>query len=732
MNSLTDSTVEQEASVQKDQKSGGGLGLGAKLMAAFGVCAVLTVGVSGIAWFNVGKVGDMFGQTVAHSMPNIERSLAMEVTANKLAALAEELSAASNEEQRAALYDSTVRHIDMLAVSAAALSESPAKSTIVVSIEEFRKIVEALNTAVLGRFMHNAALNRQIESVDGYDAVAAEAIPSIVTFARVKVLDVGDFMLDKIDEAKDLKDAEAGAEEMGDLLTKRLQPLQTAVGLQTAISTAIGLLNRTVNAGDADQIAKLESAYLEAVSAMANAVSRLPDGGKKPDLETVVDGLIALNDTDKGLFTTAKQRLERRVQAAALVEQKDTLLDGMSVSVRQIVENAQSEAKVDVDGALGAVADTKNVSMALGGLSVLVAFGIALVYVRGNILRRLTQMLTAMQSLAQGALETEVPNGGKDEIGDMARALEIFRSNALEARNASEQRRLDREKAAAERKQEMEALASGFEGTVSGIVTSVTDTATVVQGSAKSLSSVAESSRTETASSSDLSEEMTAAMQTVSAATEEMAASIEEIGQQVTRSVDISNKAVEEVGSTDRQIADLSKSADEIGSILNVISDIAEQTNLLALNATIEAARAGDAGKGFAVVASEVKSLASQTVRATEQIAQQIANMQSATRNAVGAVAGIGTTVSQIDDTLSAIAGAIEEQSAVTQNIAQSIAQSTGTADSMATSIERVAKGADETGGEAERLLTRADEMNALSTQLNGEIDRFLRTVRAA
>ena len=731
MSAHTETPVEQDE-VSDDKNSGGGLGLGTKLMAAFGICAILTVAASGIAWFNVGKVGNLFGHTVASSLPNIERSLGMEVTANKLAAYAEELSAARGEEERAALYGGTVQQIDVLAASAAALTDSDAKSVIVASIEEFRQIAEDLNSAVLGRFTHNATLSRQIESVDGYDAVAAEAIPSIVTFARVKVLDVGDFMLDRIDEAKDLKDAEAGAEEMGTLLTQRLQPLQAAVGLQTAISNAIGLLNRTVNAGDAEHVAKLESAYLEAVSAMANAVSRLPDGGKKPDLETVVDGLIALNDSETGLFTTAKQRLERREQAAELISRKDVVIDRMSASVRQIVEHAQGEAGKDVDGALAAVTETKNVSLALGVLSVLVALGIALVYVRGNILRRLTQMLTAMQSLAGGSLETEVPDGGKDEIGDMARALEVFRSNALEARNASEQRRVDREKAAAERKQEMEALASGFEGTVSGIVTSVTDAATVVQGSAQSLSSVAETSRNETASSSDLSEEMTASMQSVSAATEEMAASIEEIGQQVTRSVDISNRAVEEVGSTDRQIADLSKSADEIGSILSVISDIAEQTNLLALNATIEAARAGDAGKGFAVVANEVKSLASQTVRATEQITEQISNMQSATRNAVGAVAGIGTIVSQIDDTLGAIAGAVEEQSAVTQNIAQSIAQSTGTADSMATSIERVAKGADETGGEAERLLNRADEMNTLSTQLNAEIDRFLRTVRAA
>jgi len=731
MTEHTETDIEQET-VSTDERARGGLGLGAKLMAAFGVCAVLTVGVSGLAWFNVGKVGTLFGHTVEVSLPNIERSLGMEVSANRLAAYAEELGAAASEEKRAVLYGETIQQIDILSASAGELPDSDAKAVITASIEEFRNIADTLNTIVLDKFSLNTELERQVGSVDSYDAVAAEAIPSIVTFARVKVLDVGDFMLDRIDEAKDLKDAEAGAEEMGTLLTKRLQPLQAAVGLQTAISNAIGLLNRTVNAGDVDHVVKLESAYLEAVSAMANAVSRLPDGGKKPDLESVVDGLIELNDTNTGLFSNAKQRLERRAQAADLISQKDAVIDRMSVAVRQIVEEVETESQADVEGALVAVADTKNISLALGALSVLVALGIGLIYVRGNILKRLTQMLAAMQSLAGGSLETEVPDGGSDEIGDMARALEVFRSNALDARNASEQRRVDREKAAAERKQEMEALASGFEGTVSGIVTSVTDAATVVQGSAQSLSSVAETSRSETASSSGLSDEMTASMQSVSAATEEMSASIAEIGQQVTRSVDISNRAVEEVGSTDRQIADLSKSADEIGSILSVISDIAEQTNLLALNATIEAARAGDAGKGFAVVANEVKSLAGQTVRATEQIAQQISSMQSATRNAVNAVAGIGKIVSEIDNTLGAIAGAVEEQSAVTQNIAQSIAQSTGTADSMANSIERVAKGADETGGEAERLLNRAEAMNELSAQLNSEIDRFLRTVRAA
>lgn len=709
-----------------------GLGLGLKLMAAFGVCAALTVGIAVMAWLNVGKIGTKFANTVGTNLPKIERALSMEITASTLKTYAQELSTAPDENSRNTLYEGTVQQIDVLAEIAAKLPDSETKTTILEAVQEFAKISEDLNAAVLDRFAIYDRLDTQIVSIDTYEATAAEAVPSIVTFARVKVLDVGDFMLDRIDEAKDLSDAEAGAEEMGTLLTQRLQPLQHAVSLQTAISSAVGILNRSINAKTAEDVAKLESLYLDAVSAMANAVSRLPDGGKKPELEKVVDGLIALNDTNAGLFNTVKQRHALQQKAAELVRQKDATIDRLSQSVSQIMHAVQDETATDVDGALTAVTDTQNISLVLGILSVIIALAIGLFYVRGNVLRRLTEMLEAMQSLAGGALETQVPSGGKDEIGDMARALEIFRNNALEARNASEQRRVDREKAAAERKQEMETLASDFEGTISGIVSSVSGTASVVQGSAESLTSVAETSRNETVASSGLSEEMTVSMQSVSSATEQMASSIEEIGQQVTRSVDISNRAVDEVGSTDRQIADLSKSADEIGDILNVISDIAEQTNLLALNATIEAARAGDAGKGFAVVANEVKSLASQTVRATEQIAQQISNMQGATRNAVTAVAGIGKIVSEIDQTLGAIAGAVEEQSAVTQNIAQSISQTTGTADTMASSIDRVAKGADETGEEAQRLLDRAGEMNNLSTKLNSEIDRFLETVRAA
>ena len=282
-----------------------------------------------------------------------------------------------------------------------------------------------------------------------------------------------------------------------------------------------------------------------------------------------------------------------------------------------------------------------------------------------------------------------------------------------------------------EQKKAMDDLANNFEQTVSGIVQRVGEMSSIVRGAAEAMNTSASTSKSEATEAAGLSGQMNDTMQTVSSATEEMAASIGEISQQVSKSVEIAGRAVAEVSSTDRQISELSKAADEIGSILGIISDIAEQTNLLALNATIEAARAGDAGKGFAVVANEVKSLASQTVKATDQIAQQIASMQASTKGAVQAVSGIGDIVSEIDSISSAIAGAVEEQGAVTQEIARSVSECFQSSTQMSESVNRVAEASDTAGQQASQLLENAAEMTQISGSLNQEIDRFVSSVRA-
>jgi methyl-accepting chemotaxis protein len=221
-------------------------------------------------------------------------------------------------------------------------------------------------------------------------------------------------------------------------------------------------------------------------------------------------------------------------------------------------------------------------------------------------------------------------------------------------------------------------------------------------------------------------------MQSVAVATEELSASVEEIGKRVRESNQIAEAAVAQAQQTDERIGKLSRAAQQIGDVVKLITAIAEQTNLLALNATIEAARAGEAGRGFAVVATEVKSLASQTAKATEEISNHISGMQGATEESVVAIKEIGATIGQISNIASSIAGAVEQQSTATQEIARSVQNVAEGTRQTAASIMQVNRGATETGSASEAVLNSASTLSAESARLRAELDRFMANIRAA
>jgi methyl-accepting chemotaxis protein len=224
----------------------------------------------------------------------------------------------------------------------------------------------------------------------------------------------------------------------------------------------------------------------------------------------------------------------------------------------------------------------------------------------------------------------------------------------------------------------------------------------------------------------------TGAVQSVAAAAEQLSASIDEITRQVSLSAEVTEKAVGEARRTDGTMRALAEGADQIGQVVGLIAQIAGQTNLLALNATIEAARAGDAGKGFAVVASEVKSLATQTARATEEIGGRISQIQTATREAAGAIGGITTTIEQISSIAGVIAAAVSEQGSATSEIAGNVQRAAQATAEVRSNIEDVHAASNETGIAAARLLDAASELARQADELTGRVGRFVVEVRAA
>lgn len=319
----------------------------------------------------------------------------------------------------------------------------------------------------------------------------------------------------------------------------------------------------------------------------------------------------------------------------------------------------------------------------------------------------------------------------KDEIGALARSVQVFKDALLKARQLAADQ--EREHAAREaRATRLEALVKEFEAGSGGIVESLSAAATGMKSTAEGMSGLAGDTNQRAAGVAEAIAEASAGVQNVAASAEELSSSISEISRQVSESAVMTEQAVTEARRSDATVRALSEGAARIGQVVELISQIASQTNLLALNATIEAARAGDAGKGFAVVASEVKSLAQQTAKATEEIGAQIAQVQGATNEAVEAIRQITNSIEKVSAIATGIASAVEEQGAATAEIARSVQRTAASTQEVTTTIGGVAQVADAAGAAASQVLSAAGEVFAQSGQLSGRIKDFVASVRAA
>jgi methyl-accepting chemotaxis protein len=562
--------------------------------------------------------------------------------------------------------------------------------------------------------IHQAKAERDPKVGDEFRKAAQDYLDAILTLTAEleNVLKLSDPVVDHL---LGVKQSAWAARNFGGLVAIRLETAAASGKPWSAADTV----------GAAEDTGRAKQAWIQVLDA----------AGRTDAPASLTDVIARSKQGDAAAMTERQQGFIKALSNNQTIDIKGEDLSKLNTAILSYSVEAGQIALAEMVARAGQQMTSAKWSLALNGGMMLVAlaitvFGFILVHRRVSApIRKLTQ---AMRSLAERDYAIELAGIERgDEIGEMSRAVSVFRENMitgdrLAEEQATEQGRKERRQLAVDR------LIEQFENTVTESLHTLASASGELNATAQSMSSTAEQGSSKAASVASLSGDASSNVQTVAAATEELSASITEISRQVAESAGIAGAAAAEAERTNAEVQALADAAQRIGDVVALITGIAEQTNLLALNATIEAARAGEAGRGFAVVAAEVKNLATQTAKATEEITGQVAAIQGATRSSVGAIQSIGTTIQRVNEIAAAIAAAVEEQGAATREIARNVQQASQGTNEVSRHISGVSQAAGATGAAAGEVLDSAKMLARLSDDLKRDVDRFVGDLRAA
>jgi methyl-accepting chemotaxis protein len=706
--------------------STGKLGIRAKLFFAFAAVSGTTVIAGAAAWLMFSQVRDLFHGVAGRNIPEIVDTLGLQTDTQALAGSAPTLLATKSQAQRQQELSALKARQDGIAKR---LDEVARNQSDRAAIDRLKTLISAMNDK-LGAL--NGAVDERLKlSTRGEEIV--KAAQATQTKLNEVLIPAGEKAQADITMVSMTLGGDANQTMMTllKLVSTQVPVSQGFADLVGYVNLASSLLDRAAVAPNAESVAVLEKNFKAMAAKVEEKLDIVNTLQPTEGLPKAGDAWLKLGSGDT-VFETRRKELAASQLGQKLLDETRGLTDELANEVASQVKSVTNKTKEATDRSDEAISFGTFVMLMIAAVSVAGAALFVWFYIGRNLVARLVGLEHTMTRLASGDLSTEVDTKrGGDEIGQMAKALSVFRegivqANAAAAEKAAEQEAKQRQSAL------IDQLTREFNEGATSALASVSTAASRMKGSAEKMTRVAAQAKEQTGAVASASEQAAANVQTVAAATEELSGSITEISRQVGESARIAAQAVEQVAKSEVTVTELANAANRIGEVVGLINTIAAQTNLLALNATIEAARAGEAGKGFAVVASEVKSLATQTARATEGITAQVSAIQGSTQEAVDTIKGIGQIIDKMSEIATTVASAVEEQGAATAEIARNIQQAASGTQNVSNNIVGVSSAANETGETASDVLQSSDGLAAESEALSNEVGRFLARIKAA
>ena len=703
-------------------------GLRGKLMSAIGVVLSGTLIAAAVALGGYANVRTTIDVIVGQAVPAMKEGMGVAQQAERLVALAPALSSVGEPKAREEVSARIRQAKDEFAARLDRLRATGSGGAQLAAIEETSKALlgnlaqlDAAAAERVAQATRRAALLPKVLEADGQIQKFTAPWRTVVGNEEEQARET---LTDPDSSPDDLRNAATALVDVA----KRAKPLGAVV---EEASNTRNMLLEAAGTSDEQRLIIIETRLGLVLDHLKTAAGALP--------EKLADAAIAQAQIlqkvalgDDALIAARRKELEILEQSRTLLDGNRELAERMAAGIAAMVRD-QEAGIAAADVATGRMLDNSRLTqIAVSIVSIIVSILVVWLYVGRSVVRRLMALKSGMGRIAAGDLDAEIAFDGRDEIAEMGAALRVFRDTAREIETTRAQAESDRARAARERRQAMLTIADQFESGVKMVVETVSAAATQMHQTASTMVETAEDTSRQAGSAAAAAEQASSNVDNAASAAHQLSLSITEISRQVTESASITGQAAQDAARTDATMRSLNEAASRIGAVLDLITDIAGQTNLLALNATIEAARAGEAGKGFAVVAQEVKQLASQTAKATDQIAAQIGSMQSVTGEAVGAIRAIGTTISRLNDIATGIAAAVEEQGAATAEIARNVQQAASGTTQASENIGQVRTAAGQTGQSAQAVLSVAGQVSDETSHLLQQIERFLTQVRSA